>query len=44
MKAIRGNHKPLVTKNLRKAIMKRSPLKKRTNISNNREKIKSYKK
>ena len=43
-KVIRGNHKSFITKNLRKAIMKRSPLKKRANISNNPEIIKLYKK
>ena len=43
-KAIRGNHKSFITKNLRKAIMKRSALKKRGNISNNPEIIKLYKK
>ena len=43
-KLIRGNHKSFVTKNLRKAIMKRSALKKRANISNNPEIIKLYKK
>ena len=36
-KVIRGNHKSFITTNLRKAIMKRSALKKRTNISNNPE-------
>ena len=41
---IRGNHKSFITKNLRKAIMKRSSLKKRANISNNPEIIKLYKK
>ena len=40
---IRGNHKSFITTNLRKAIMKRSALKKRTNISNNPEIIKLYK-
>ena len=29
-----GNHKPFVTKDLRKAIMKRSALKKKANFSN----------
>ena len=43
-KLIRGNHKSFITKNLRKAIMKRSTLKKRTNVSNNPEIIKLYKK
>ena len=43
-KVIRGNHKSFITKNLRKAIMKRSALKKRANISNNPEIIKLYKK
>ena len=43
-KVIRGNHKSFITKNLRKAILKRSALKKRANISNNPEKIKLYKK
>ena len=43
-KVIRGNHKSFTTKNLRKAIMKRSALKKRANISNNPEMIKLYKK
>ena len=40
----RGNHKSLITKNLRKEIIKRSSLKKRANISNNTEIIKLYKK
>ena len=43
-KVIRGNHKSFITKNLRKAIMKQSTLKKRENISNNPEIIKLYKK
>ena len=43
-KVIQGNHKSFITKNLRKAIMKRSALKKRANISNNPEIIKLYKK
>ena len=43
-KVIRGNHKSFITKNFRKAIMKRSALKKRANISNNPEIIKLYKK
>ena len=43
-KVIRRNHKSFITKNLRKAIMKRSALKKRANISNNPEIIKLYKK
>ena len=43
-KVIRWNHKSFITKNLRKAIMKRSALNKRANISNNPEKIKLYKK
>ena len=43
-KVIRGNHKSFITKNLRKAIMKRSVLKKRAIISNNPEIIKLYKK
>ena len=43
-KVIRGNHKSFITKNLRKAIMKRSALKKRANVSNNPEIIKLYKK
>ena len=43
-KVIRGNRKSFITKNLRKAIMKRSSLKKRTNISNNPKIIKLYKK
>ena len=43
-KVIRGNPKSFTTKSLRKAIMKRSALKKRANISNNPEIIKSYKK
>ena len=42
-KVIKGNQKSFITKNLRKAIMKRSALKKRTNISNNIEIIKLYK-
>ena len=42
-KVIRENHKSFITTNLRKAIMKRSALKKRTNISNNPEIIKLYK-
>ena len=41
-KVIRGNHKSFTTKILRKAIMKRSVLKKRSNISNNPEIIKLY--
>ena len=41
---IRVNHKSFITKNLRKAIMKISALKKRANISNNPEIIKLYKK
>ena len=44
MKVIRGNRKSFITKNLRKAIMKRPSLKKRTNISNNPKIIKLYKK
>ena len=40
---IRGNHKSFITKNLRKAIMIGSALKKRANISNNPEIIKLYK-
>ena len=44
MKVIGANHKSFITKNLRKAIMKRSALKKRANISNNPEIIKLYKK
>ena len=43
-KVIRGNHKSFITKNLKKAIIKRSTLKKRANISNNSEIIKLYKK
>ena len=43
-KVIRGNHKSFITKNLRKATMKRSALKKRANVSNNPEIIKLYKK
>ena len=43
-KVIRGNRKSFITKNLRKAIMKRSALKKRANVSNNPEIIKLYKK
>ena len=43
-KVIRGNHKSFILKNLRKAIMKQSALKKRANISNNPEIIKLYKK
>ena len=43
-KVIGGNHRSFVTKNLRKAIMKRSALKTRANISNNPEIIKLYKK
>ena len=43
-KVIRRNHKSFITKNLRKAIMKRSALKKRANFSNNPEIIKLYKK
>ena len=43
-KVIRGNHESFITKNLRKAIMKRSALKKRANVSNNPEIIKLYKK
>ena len=43
-KVIRGNHKSFITKNLRKAFMKRSALKKRENISNNPEIIKLQKK
>ena len=43
-KMIRGNHKSFITKNLRKAVMKRWALKKRANISNNPEIIKLYKK
>ena len=42
-KVIRGNHKSFITKNLRKAIMKQSALKKRANISNNPEITKLYK-
>ena len=42
-KVIRENHKSFINKNLRKAIMKRSALKKRANISNNPEIIKFYK-
>ena len=43
-KVIRGNHKSFITKNLGKAMMKRSPLKKKANISNYAEIIKLYKK
>ena len=43
-KVIGGNHKSFITKNLRKAIMKRPALKKRASISNNPEIIKLYKK
>ena len=43
-KLIRGNHKSFITKYLRKAIMKRSALKKRAIVSNNPEIIKLYKK
>ena len=42
-KVIRGNYKSFIIKNLRKAIMKRSALKKMANISNNPD-IKLYKK
>ena len=42
-KVIPGNHKSFITKNLRKAIMERSALKKRANISINPEIIKLYK-
>ena len=42
-KVIRENHKSFINKNLRKTIMKRSALKKRANISNNKEIIKLYK-
>ena len=42
-KVIQGNLKSFITKNLRKAIMKRSALKRRANISNNSEVI-TYKK
>ena len=41
-KVIRGNDKSFITKNLRKTVMKRSALKKRANVSNNPEIIKSY--
>ena len=44
MKGIRGNHEPFITKNLRKAIVKRAVLKKEANISNNPEIIKLFKK
>ena len=44
MKVTRGNHQSIITKNLRKAVMKRSVMKKRANISNNPEIIKLYKK
>ena len=43
-KVIRGNHKSFITKKLRNAIMKRSALKKRANVSNNPEITKLYKK
>ena len=43
-KVIQGNLKSFITKNLRKAIMKRSALKRRANISNNSEVITLYKK
>ena len=43
-KVIRVNHKSFITKKLRKAIMKRSALKKRANVSNNPEITKLYKK
>ena len=43
-KEISRNHKSFITKNLRKAIMKISALKKRVNMSNNSEIIKLYKK
>ena len=42
IKVIRGNHKPFITKKLRKAIMKRSASRKKVNISNNPEIIKLY--
>ena len=38
-KVIQGNLKSFITKNLRKAILKRPALKKRANISNNPEVI-----
>ena len=41
-KVIRGNDKSFITKNLREAVIKRSALKKRANISNNLEIIKLY--
>ena len=41
---IRGNHKSFITKELIKTIMKRSALKKETNVSNNPKIIKLYKK
>ena len=44
MKVTRGNHQSIITKNLRKAVIKRSVMKKRANISNNPEIIKLYKK
>ena len=43
-KMTRENHKSFTAKNLRKAIMKRSALKKGANISNNPEVIKLYNK
>ena len=43
-KVIWGNQKSFITKRLRKALMKRSALKKKESISNNPEIIKLYKK
>ena len=43
-KVICGKHKPFITKNLRKEIVKRPALKKRSNILNNLEMIKLYRK
>ena len=43
-KVLRGSHKPHVDKNLRKAIMKRSALKRKASRTNQREDITNYKK
>ena len=43
-KVLRGNHKPHVDKNLRKAIMKRSALKRKTSRTKQQEDIANYKK
>ena len=43
-KVLRGNHKPHVDKNLRKAIMKRSPPKRKASKIKQQEDLTKYKK